>query len=250
MLDDPTLPPLGRLDLSLLAPAANLALDEALLADADATARSGASPRGILRLWESPVDFVVLGVSRRVAEDVDVDACRQDGVPVLRRASGGGTVLQGPGCLNLAIVLPFEAAPALRDVARSYRILGERSARALGLDGVEVRGSSDLTIGDLKFAGSAQKRTPRVLLHHTSILYDLPTGRISRYLLEPRQRPEYRGDRDHEAFLTRLPLPAPQIRERLAKGWRATPVEPSFRVPDWAALVAEKYDRPEWNERF
>src|SRR5437868_2848192 len=80
--------------------AENLALDEALLLEAEA-GRGGE----VLRLWEWPLPAVVLGAGCRLAEDVDEERCRADGVPVLRRASGGGTVLLGAGCLLYTLVL-------------------------------------------------------------------------------------------------------------------------------------------------
>ena len=52
---------IGLLDLTLRTPEENLALDEALLAAAEASAG-----RETLRFWESPVPFVVLGVARYV----------------------------------------------------------------------------------------------------------------------------------------------------------------------------------------
>ena len=61
------------LDLTLETPAENLALDEALL---DA-AESDTGPGEVLRLWESPREFVVLGTSSRAADEVNIDACRR-----------------------------------------------------------------------------------------------------------------------------------------------------------------------------
>src|SRR5207253_822560 len=80
------------LDVTLPSVAENLALDEAMLIEAD-------EGRGepVLRFWE-PRDYaVVLGASRRLGDDVLSDACRADGVPIVRRSSGGGSVVVGPG---------------------------------------------------------------------------------------------------------------------------------------------------------
>src|SRR5437667_5341974 len=87
------------LDLTLPTAAENLALDEALLLEAEA-GRGGE----VLRLWEWSRYAVVLGAGCRLAE-VDEAACAADAVPILRRASGGGTVLLGPGCLCYTLVL-------------------------------------------------------------------------------------------------------------------------------------------------
>src|SRR5436305_8878106 len=115
-----------HLDLTLPSPAANLALDEALLLDAEAGAGGE-----VLRVWEWPAPVVVLGSGCRLAEDVDETACAADGVPVLRRSSGGGTVLWGRGCLLYSLVLPYEHDPALAEIQSSYRFILGRVRAAL-----------------------------------------------------------------------------------------------------------------------
>src|SRR5205823_1074606 len=97
--------PMHFLDLTLPTLADNLALDEALLLEAEA-GRAGE----VLRLWEYPRPAVVLGAGCRIAEEVDVAACRADDVPIARRASGGGTVLLGSGCLCFSLVLAYARA--------------------------------------------------------------------------------------------------------------------------------------------
>src|SRR5437764_4342941 len=115
------------LDLTLPSAAANLALDEALLLEAEA-GRGGE----VLRLWEWPGPAVVLGSGCVLADDVNEEACAADGVPVLRRSSGGGTVLLGRGCLLYSLVLPYERDPALVEIQSSYRFILGRVGAALG----------------------------------------------------------------------------------------------------------------------
>ena len=70
------------LDLSLPTPEENLAADEALWEGVEA---GGAE---VLRFWEAPAPFVVLGYANRAAREADLAACRARGVPVLRRVTG------------------------------------------------------------------------------------------------------------------------------------------------------------------
>src|SRR5262245_59350761 len=104
------------LDLSLTDPAENLALDEAL----PLAAEDGAGGEA-LRVWECPSYAVVLGSGGSVGIDVNTAACEADGVPILRRASGGGTVVIGPGCLCFAVVLNYDRAPELKEIGPSAR---------------------------------------------------------------------------------------------------------------------------------
>ena len=81
------------LDLTFAEPARNLACDEALLDFFEAQRPDD----GILRLWQPENYFVVLGHSNHLSAEVAPSACAADEVPSLRRVSGGGAVLQGPG---------------------------------------------------------------------------------------------------------------------------------------------------------
>src|SRR5690349_22350415 len=100
------------LDLTLPTAAENVALDEARLDQSEADTEASE----ILRLWEPAAPIVVVGRSSQVALEVDLTACRQSGVPVVRRASGGAAIVTGPGCLMYAIVLSYDLHPELRSV--------------------------------------------------------------------------------------------------------------------------------------
>lgn len=241
--------PLTLLDLTLPTPAENLALDEALLLASEAASKPS-GPLEVLRFWESSTYFVALGVGQKLKADVDEEACARANVPILRRASGGGTVLQGPGCLNFALALSLEARLSLRDLNQSYREILERTARGLELDLVLPRGISDLALGHQKFSGNAQKRARRALLHHGTILHSFDLQLVARFLLEPEKQPEYREKRRHQAFLTNIPLSPEEIRSKLARAWGAEKAAMPFPLPPLAQLLREKYANRAWNERF
>ncbi len=234
------------LDLTLPEAADNLALDEALLREAEA-GRGGEA----LRLWEWPRPAVVLGSGGILAADVDEDACRADGVPLLRRASGGGTVLLGAGCLCYSLVLAYERAPALGEVRFSYGYILDRVREALRgvLPGAGREGTSDLAAEGRKFSGNAQQRKRHHLLHHGTLLYHFDLGCVGRYLRLPERQPDYRGRRTHDEFLGNLPATADDLRRRLRAAWEATEEMTSWPRDEVARLVAEKYAREEWIRR-
>ncbi len=233
------------LDLTLPAAADDLALDEALLLRAEA-----GEGGEVLRVWERPRPAVVLGAGCRLADDVDEAACRADGVPILRRASGGGTVLLGPGCLLYTLVLDSERAPELAGIRSSYAFILGRVAGALAdLHDVGPAGISDLAAASRKFSGNAQQRKRRFLLHHGTLLYAFDLGRVGRYLRAPPRQPEYRAGRDHAAFLHNLNLSAEEIKRRLRAAWGAETAEGDWPQERVRALVAEKYSLDEWIRR-
>ena len=126
-------------------------------------------------------------------------------IPILRRDSGGGAVVLGPGCLSVALILSLDARPALADVAGSYATLLRALADALAIPDVTIR-STDLALGNRKFAGHAQRRLRHTLLHHGTILYGFDLGLIDTLLPEPPRRPAWRGSRRHREFLANAPL--------------------------------------------
>jgi len=114
------------LDLTLSTPAANLACDEALLDWCDE--ESGGE---ILRFWEPREHFVVVGYANPVASEANVPACAAGDIPILRRCSGGGTVLQGPGCLNYSLILKITEGGPLAGINSANRFIMERNRAAI-----------------------------------------------------------------------------------------------------------------------
>ena len=149
----------------------------------------------MLRFWEPAEYAVVLGASCRLGDDVLVDACRADGVPILRRSSGGGTVVVGPGALNVSVILPESAAPGLSAVDVAHRYVLEwiaRSIRGAGppvtLEGRATWCSAAASAAAVPSAGSSTGSWSTARSSTIS-----PIERIDRYLAIPRRQPEYRA---------------------------------------------------------
>lgn len=148
---------MDTLDLTFPTPAENLACDEALL---DWREENGG--KEILRLWESPEPFVVVGYANKVETEVDVPACEARGIPIFRRCSGGGTVLQGEGCLNYALILRIAEGLPTENISTANRFIMERNRLAIQAiigngQAISIRGHTDLAIGDLKVSGNSQR---------------------------------------------------------------------------------------------
>ena len=233
------------LDLTLNTPAENLALDEALLEEAE----QAGSPREVLRLWESPQPIVVVGRSSKVDVEVHRDQCRQQNIPILRRSSGGASIVAGPGCLIFSVLLSYQQRPALRMIDQAHcHVLG-MTCRALAklTPGVEHRGTSDLVLSGRKCSGNSLRCKRKHLLYHGTLLYQFPLELISSCLARPPREPEYRKGRSHADFMTNLPADAKQLRHALIDTWQATePLRPWPRELT-QRLVDEKYSRAEWN---
>lgn len=239
---------MNLLNLTLDEPAANIALDEALLEAAE----QHAAPLEVLRLWESPQPMVVLGRSSRVDQEVEHATCVAERVPVIRRCSGGASVLAGPGCLMYAVVLSYERHPELRMIDQAHRFVLGRLAESLAqvLPEIQLQGISDLTRANRKVSGNSMRCKRRHLLYHGTLLYDFPLAEIGRLLKTPPRQPDYRVRRTHDDFVANLPASREMLCQALERAFDArTP------LADWPRrmtndLVRTRYSQSEWNLRL
>lgn len=224
------------LDLTFASPAQNLSCDEALLDLCD-----NGYPDEILRFWSPASYFVVLGYSNNAETEVNVDFCLAKGIPVFKRCSGGGTVLQGPGCLNYSLVLHLgEGRPTASITTTNDLIMGTHRGALEKLLGAEVlvKGDTDLALGELKFSGNSQRRKRKAVLFHGTFLLDLDLSLIGRSLKMPSRAPAYRSGRGHEEFLMNLKRSMSSVKTALKKAWDVKkPMEniPFEQIDDLAA---------------
>jgi lipoate-protein ligase A len=229
-------------------PQENLACDEALLDWCEESFDDE-----ILRFWQPRQHFVVLGYSNKARTEVNLESCRALGFPILRRCSGGGTVLQGPGCLNYALILQIRSGSPLDGITEANAFIMNRHRNALNplLNGkVLIQGYTDLTLNGLKFSGNSQRRKRRCLLFHGSFLLGLDRDLIRRVLPMPSKQPAYRANRSHTDFLTNLRIDPVRIQDALRKVWTADEPLNEFPKDRIEQLAESKYAADEWNLKF
>jgi lipoate---protein ligase len=225
------------LDFTSSTPEENLAVDEWLLDQCE---------RGLtgetLRLWEASERFAVLGYGGTLAQEVNAEACRRLSIPIRRRFSGGGTVLQAPGCLNFTLLLHHERGEGLLDATGAARRALERMAEAFSAlaGGTAVEGYGDITLGGKKFSGSAQRAGRHFLLLHGTILLTIDLPAMEAVLPLPLRVPKYRRGRAHADFLTHFPAAAGAVRAALRELWQANRML-TAPAPSELAPLSERY---------
>lgn len=172
----------------------NMAIDEALLAGADA----GTTPP-TLRLygWDPPA--VSLGYFQDFAKEVNEAGCQALGLDIVRRPTGGKAVLHDREITYS--VVASRGNPLFPDsVIETYKVISSCLAAALaslgisavaepeykrrGQDGLEAFCFSEpsrfeLLVAGKKICGSAQVRTKKAFLQHGSLLLDFDSGKTS-----------------------------------------------------------------------
>jgi len=243
------------LNTTFASSADNLACDEALLNWAEIG--GGES----LRFWESREYFVVVGYANKVEMEVKVATCKMSNVPIFRRCSGGGTVLQGPGCLNYTLVLQIAGHSSLAVISGANKFIMERNREAVqsvmanDQSAISVCGHTDLTlvtrhsspVASQKFSGNSQRRQKRALLFHGTFLLNFKLALMDKFLRMPSKQPDYRNNRSHTDFLTNLNLPAARLKNAMATVWNAAEEMRDCPEQEINRLAMEKYSTEKWN---
>lgn len=228
---------------SLPSPEENLAWDEAILELADTPTEELCSPSSpasnleLLRVWEMPKVCVVVGRSSRIDQEVQLESCRKDSIPVLRRMSGGASIVAGPGCFMYSVLLSLDLRPECRALDVAHRTVMENTReglqRALAIHGVHfplgIQGVCDLTVNNRKISGNSLRVKRHWLMYHGTLLIDFPLDAISRYLAIPPKQPDYRERRTHDEFVVSLADSIPDrahfyqsLTRSLSEVWGAT----------------------------
>lgn len=198
--------------------------------------------RCILNYGQAP-PTIVLGISGKLESLVNIPLAQSRNVPILRRFTGGGTVVTDENTLFVSFIFnktdiptqplfPREVmrwseqfyAPIFHQILSSTTVPVEPSTfvpstssppafdhpRRLSTFSTDQKiipkfslQEHDYCFDDRKFGGNAQSISRDRWVHHTSLLWSYTVENM-RLLTIPDKRPDYRKDRDHTDFLTCL----------------------------------------------
>lgn len=194
-----------------------LTLEEALLRGSDQNycLVNRGSPRAI-----------VMGISGKPEKLLNAAKVEQDKIPVIRRFSGGGTVIVDEETLFITFILSHDYLPISAFPEPILRWTGEVYSQCWQIPGFHVA-ENDYAINNLKCGGNAQYIQKDRWLHHSSFLWDFKNENMD-YLLLPEKRPNYRQNRSHLDFLCRLKDYAPS-KENLIEKFKKT-LEQKFPI--------------------
>lgn len=159
-----------------------------------------------------PSPAIVLGFSGKIKELVNIDLVARDNVQMIRRYTGGGTVICDENTVFVSFIMNTSDAdtkPYPRDIMEWSGNIYRNVFARYGAHDFAVR-ENDYVFGDAKFGGNAQTITKDRWVHHTSFLHDYDSD-LMNYLAIPRKQPEYRSNRDHTSFLTKMKDRIPSV---------------------------------------
>ncbi|XP_073121616.1 uncharacterized protein [Henckelia pumila] len=147
---------------------------------------------------------IVMGVSGKPVELLDTESVLRDEIPVIRRYTGGGTVIVDHGTIFVTFICNKDAISGLQSYPQPIMSWSSLLYKEVfqGIGDFTLR-ENDYVLGNRKFGGNAQSITKDRWVHHTSFLWDYEMNRMD-YLKLPKRAPQYRQARDHLEFICRM----------------------------------------------
>ena len=144
---------------------------------------------------------IVMGISGQPSLLINEKKIQSFPIPVIRRFSGGGTVIIDENTLFITFICQQQELK-ITPYPRSIMEWSAAFYHPLFPTGFALE-ENDYTLNGRKWGGNAQMITKNRWLHHTSILWDYQEERMD-YLLFPPKTPHYRKNRPHCEFICRL----------------------------------------------
>jgi lipoate-protein ligase A len=162
----------------------NMALDEVLLLKCSSS-NTANYDIPILRLygWQPPA--VSIGYFQSMDEEVNVEKCKQMGIDVVRRMTGGGAVLH-----ESELTYSFIAKVYPKNIMESYNLICDPVVMCINKLGFDAKFAplNDIIVDNKKVSGNAQTRKKNVLLQHGTILLDVDVEKMFSVLKVPYEK--------------------------------------------------------------
>jgi len=172
----------------------------------------------------TPSPTIVMGLSGNPTTLLHVEKVKEAGVEVIRRCTGGGTVVVDEDTLFVSLIgdEALLQEHGVKLYPREMMKWTERFYKKVFMDEDFVLMENDYVFGKKKFGGNAQCITKKRWLHHTSMLHDYQ-DHLMEMLQMPVRKPEYREKRTHKDFLCKLKERYPSVpvlSERFVEAWK------------------------------
>ncbi|HNX73780.1 MAG TPA: biotin/lipoate A/B protein ligase family protein [Spirochaetales bacterium] len=178
----------------------NMGLDMAIL---DAVASGQSLPT--LRFYEWSPPAISLGYFQSVEEEINLEACKANGVDVVRRITGGGAVFHDAE-VTYSIGIPEDHPLAAASIIESYRILCQGIIDGLRVLGIEAQFApiNDIVVGNKKISGNAQTRRKHCIFQHGTVLLAVNPELMFSLLKVPKEKSRGKMIEDIKAGVTSI----------------------------------------------
>ena len=210
----------------------NLATEEYLM-------NSGVmTPPFMLFYIEKPC--IIVGRNQNTVEEINEDYCKQHGITITRRLSGGGAMYQDLGNLCFSFIVPAD-----RQRFGDFKTLVQPIVDALhemGATGAEVTGRNDIVIDGKKFSGNAMYTRNGKTFCHGTLMFDVDTNAVAGALKVPKDKIEFKGIKSVRSRVTNLkPYLKPKFQNLDTAGFRDELIKRIYHVDDLSQAQINEY---------
>lgn len=210
----------------------NLATEEYLM-------NSGVmTPPFMLFYIEKPC--IIVGRNQNTVEEINEDYCKQHGITITRRLSGGGAMYQDLGNLCFSFIVPAD-----RQRFGDFKTLVQPIVDALhemGATGAEVTGRNDIVIDGKKFSGNAMYTRNGKTFCHGTLMFDVDTDAVAGALKVPKDKIESKGIKSVRSRVTNLkPYLKPEFQKLDTAGFRDELIKRIYHVDDLSQAQINEY---------
>lgn len=178
----------------------------------------------ILLFWQTAPTLMV-GKYQNIYEEIDLAFAKKNGLNIVRRKSGGGTIYTDPHTFQFSVI---DYAGSERIQFESYTAPFIKALSRLGLT-VDFKGRNDLLIGSRKVSGNAQYKSSQATVHHGSLLFRTDIDMMERATCVDAYKVASKGIKSVRERVTR-------IYDHLPKSMD----EPAFKAYMLSTLLGEK----------
>lgn len=249
--------------------ATNMAIDEAMLL------AQKASFQPTLRVYDWLQPAFSFGYFQRLSDEVDVSACDAHGIELVRRMTGGGTVIHGWD-VTYTIIVPHGSGMFPTDISGAYCAISDcliNGFQRIGIDvGYQIEKPTagdapnicltnpaqyDTLLNGKKIAGVSQRRNQTGAMYQGYIALDLPTPDVLALASRRVNFAQVAAEQSTAINQSRpVPISRQQLEDAIAVGFEETlavklvtgelfPQE----IDTAESLAQTKYGSAEWNYR-
>ncbi|NLX40856.1 MAG: lipoate--protein ligase [Bacteroidales bacterium] len=174
-------------------PSWNLAAEEYLLENFS---------ESVFRLWRN-ADSIIVGRNQNAYAEIDTEWVAANGIPVVRRLSGGGAVFHDLGNVNFSF---FESGISRQESNEMFRSYTKPILDALHSLGVEayLEGRNDLVIDGKKFSGNAMCFSKDRVMQHGTLLFSASMNSLANALKERPEKFDGKAVKSHRSRVTNI----------------------------------------------
>jgi len=234
----------------------NMAIDRAIL-----VAHSKGLVPPTVRFYTWRPAAISIGYFQRLTEEVDLDACENQGIDYVRRITGGGAVFHEDE-LTYSIVVSEDHPSIPKHILDSYGIICQALIEGFSILDIdsEYAPINDIVSNGKKISGNAQTRKMKTVLQHGTILLDVDVDKMFSLLKVPNEKIKDKLITNVKDRVTSLklitgnPVSFDEVSNAMKKGFEKTfhvTLEPGLLSEDEQSLskdfIRECFGTDSWN---